>query len=490
VTDSTTNLRRDGAAPSSFTRRDVLRLAAWSTAFAAFHRAVASNAVVADEIVPGRSGPLALPPGFHQTVVSRRGERMSDGFLVPGKHDGMCAAPWRVLSDPNLRDPTKVVLVRNHEIEPVMGTEIGPFGADLAGLARVDRAKLYDAGRAGVPCLGGTTTLVFDTARQELVSHHLSLAGTGVNCAGGLALWADRTPVWITCEEWTQRANEKEFARDHGYCFAVPAVADGGLAAAVPLTALGRFKHEAVAVDPVTGIVYLTEDVGDGCFYRFLPETPGSLERGRLQALVATERPSFDGRNWPPFDAKGKAAGAPVITARTGDRFATRWIDVDEIDSPKDDLRHRAFAQGAMRFARCEGIWQTKDAIVIAATTGGPQQLGQLWRYRPSPAEGRPEEANAPGSIELFVESHDKTVLKNCDNLCASASGELFVCEDGSGRDGIVRVQNDGTVRRFAMNVLNDSELAGVVFSPDGSTLFVNIQDPGMTIAVTGPWER
>ena len=32
-------------------------------------------------------------------------------------------------------------------------------------------------------------------------------------------------------------------------------------------------------------------------------------------------------------------------------------------------------------------------------------------------------------------------------------------------------------------------ELAGAVFSPDGSTLFVNIQTPGVTVAITGPWD-
>jgi secreted PhoX family phosphatase len=42
----------------------------------------------------------------------------------------------------------------------------------------------------------------------------------------------------------------------------------------------------------------------------------------------------------------------------------------------------------------------------------------------------------------------------------------------------------------MARNAVNGSELAGAVFSPDGSTLFLNIYDPGLTVAITGPWRK
>ncbi len=466
----------------TLSRRDFLASSAGAIAFAALARAARANAPIQDGLAPTTAqrfrGPLALPPGFTQSVFSLTGEAMDDGLLVPGKHDGMGAFDG---------GGGKVLLVRNHEIDPAMGVALGAFGAKLERLAKVDPLRIYDRGAKGIPCLGGTTTILYDPKTQRVERQHLSLTGTAVNCAGGRTPWG----TWITCEECTYRTDAKVFAKDHGYCFEVPASIDAGLIEPTPIPGLGRFKHEAVAVDPKGSIVYLTEDLGDSSLYRFLPRTPGKLvDGGRLQALVAIDRPSVDTRNWPELDAKGIAKGPPIITVRMGDRLAVRWIDLDDVEAPKDDLRKRSFAQGAMRFARCEGIWHTGEAVYVAATTGGPNALGQLWRYVPSPHEGTAAEATAPASIELFVESHDASTLKNCDNLCAAPWGDLFVCEDGAGRDGIVRVRPNGEVHRFALNVTNDSELAGVCFSPDGATLFVNIQDPGMTIAIQGPWER
>ena len=112
-------------------------------------------------------------------------------------------------------------------------------------------------GSGELPCLGGTTTLVYDTRTQTLEKHFLSLIGTIRNCAGGLTPWN----TWITCEETMQKA-EGTYDADHGYNFEVPASADIGLADPIPLKAMGRFNHEAVAVDPKTGIVYETEDRG------------------------------------------------------------------------------------------------------------------------------------------------------------------------------------------------------------------------------------
>lgn len=468
---------------------DVLSGGAASVAFAALHRACLANSPIGGRLVEAQAdgasgaglpsrGPLALPPGFRQFVLTPTGSPMDDGLVVPGKHDGMGCFDG---------GNDKVILVRNHEIDPAMGVAIGAFGPKLEKLGLIDASRLYDAGAKGVPCLAGTTTLLYDPTKNIVERQFLSLCGTAVNCAGGRTPWGS----WISCEECVYRPDGKVFGKDHGYCFEVPAKLDSGLIEAKPLKALGRFTHEAVAVDPKRPLMYLTEDLLDGAFYRLLMKTPGVLaDGGRLQVLVLNDRPSLDSRNWPPLDAKGLAVGPPVISVRQGDRFTCRWIDIDDVEAPKNDLRARAFAKGAMRLARCEGIWHTGDGVYIAATTGGPKALGQLWRYVPSPHEGTDAESSAPATIELFIESHDASVLKNCDNMCASPWGELFVCEDGSGRDGIVRVRPTGEVHRFALNILNDSELAGVCFSPDGNTLFVNVQDPGMTVAITGPWER
>ncbi|MDZ4829875.1 MAG: DUF839 domain-containing protein [Phycisphaerae bacterium] len=473
----------------SLSRRHFLQFSALSIGFTALQRAVADGEPPAPDALTPHGGPLALPPGFEQTVFSKRGSVMDDGLLVPGYHDGMAAFAVAGASG-----KSQVLLVRNHELDPAFGTKYGAFGEDLARLKGIDPAKLYDAGY-GVPCMGGTTTVLYDTATRRVEKHFLSLAGTGVNCAGGHTPWG----TWVSCEEWTQRKDGKRFAQDHGWSFEVPARADAGLSAPRKLVGLGRFRHEAIACDPVRPIVYLTEDIGDGCLYRFLADVPEDLAAGgRLQALAAIDRPALDSRNWRSVvgvDALGTPVrGAPLVAVRPRDRFAVRWIDLSETSSPKDDLRFRAFAAGATRFARCEGIWHAGDAVFIAATTGGPRELGQIWRYHPSEFEGTPRESESPPTLELFIESLDAGILKNCDNLTVAPlatplAGELFVCEDGAGSDGIVRVTADGTMRRFAKNMLNESELAGVCFSPDGQTLFVNIQNPGMTIAIDGPWQ-
>ncbi len=68
--------------------------------------------------------------------------------------------------------------------------------------------------------------------------------------------------------------------------------------------------------------------------------------------------------------------------------------------------------------------------------------------------------------------------------------GDLVVCEDTPSHCGLVGLRLDGTQYPIADNAYTSSELAGVCFSPDASTLFVNIQHRGITVAITGPWPR
>jgi secreted PhoX family phosphatase len=413
------------------------------------------------------AGILDLPKGFAYSVLSSHGEEMDDGLLVPGLHDGMAAFPI---------DASTCLLIRNHEINTGQPPRYGPFGAENERRSKVPSHLLYDPGAGtGGPSLGGTTSILFDIREQVVRKHWLSLAGTGHNCSGGATPWNS----WITCEEWTQRADATHL-RDHGYAFEVPATSEIMLCEPRPLKAMGRFNREAVAVDPTTGIVYQTEDRQDSAFYRFIPNTPGRLhEGGRLEALVIADVTQFDSRNW-------NNDGTDSILL--GQTLPVRWIELGDVESPDDDLRYRAYEAGAARFARSEGIWMGDRAMHFVCTTGGNAQLGQVFSYVPSPLEGTAGENDQPGSLTLFVEPNDQSLVNNADNLTVAANGDLFLCEDGNPCNGMACVNRDGIVERFAENRMNDSELAGACFSPDGSTLFVNIQRPGLTLAITGPW--
>ena len=150
----------------------------------------------------------------------------------------------------------------------------------------------------------------------------------------------------------------------------------------------------------------------------------------------------------------------------------------------------RGHAMGAALFARGEGMWYGLDAIFFACTNGGSAKKGQVWRYRPSPYEGTEKEEKAPGGLDLYVEPNDGELVDNADNLTVSPWGDVVLCEDGSGEQFVRGVTPDGKVYSLAYNALNDSEFAGAVFSPDGRALFLNIQRPGITLAITGPWDR
>ena len=408
------------------------------------------------DLVPDPAGVLDLPPGFRYRVISRTGDPMDDGFVVPGNHDGMAA-----FAGPAGR----TLLVRNHELT-ARNTDIGPFGADGALLGRLDPALVYDMG-----CMGGTTTLVFDTREQRLEEHFLSLTGTLRNCAGGPTPWNS----WVSSEEAVDRAGPGR-QRDHGYNFEVPAAA-GGPVSPVALREMGRFNHEAIAVDPASGVVYETEDRPDSLLYRFIPNRPGELARGgRLQALRLLDIAAADTTN------RGE------VRIGVGMPLEVDWVDLDDVEAPRDDLRLQGASKGAATFARGEGIWFAPGRIYFAATSGGENRAGQIWMYRPSPAEGTPGESADRGSLTLFLEPNDVDVLENADNLTVAPWGDIIICEDGPDDNWVRGATPEGQLYSLARNAMNDSEFAGATFSPDQTTLFVNIQRPGMTLAITGPW--
>jgi len=406
---------------------------------------------------------IDLPKGFSYQIISRVGELMDDGFHVPGQHDAMGAFPY--INDDGSVDPDRTIIIRNHEIEDAHKTT-GAFESQDA-IEKLDRSDAYDYGH-GRPSRGGTTTLVYNTKARTLEKHWLSLAGTERNCAGGI------TPnnTWLTCEE-TSRVKGYRFEQDHGYVFEVPATTTPKLADPRPIKAMGRFMHEACCTDPATGIVYQTEDRHDGILYRYVPHRRDDLRKGgRLEALRIVGKPSMDTRNW---------EDQPAI--KPGQRLDIEWIELDEVESPKDDLRYRGFNDGAARFARGEGMWWGNGSAYFAASTGGKNYDGQLWRLIPG-------DANTNDAIELFIEPDDPSVLERPDNITFSPWGDIVCCEDENKPPHLVGVTMNGELYRIGRNATSNSEFAGAVFSADGSTLFVNMQAHGWTLAITGPWDQ
>jgi hypothetical protein len=429
---------------------------------------------------------LWLPEGFsyrsfHDTEAP---VVLDDGTKLPGRHDGMAAFPagggnsW---------------LVRNHEVNNP-GPAFGP-------------GTPYDA-----MAQGGTTT-VKATPFGEVLEAFTSLNGTQMNCSGGEMPWGS----WITCEEtvngpdvgpdFTGRSNVP-LKKPHGFIFEVPA---GGQSTREPITAAGRFAHEAVAFDPVDKILYLTEDnfgFPSG-FYRYLPATDpmttGKLDNGgKLQML----------------SVKGKPNAHLEAGQRRRATYRVEWVDIDDPaptfpytpgetaptsnDTAIAYVGRQGWEQGAAFFSRLEGAVYDNGVVYFTSTQGGgPAEtelgphsangfgngFGQVWAYRAR-----------EGVLQLIYQSPGPDDLDMPDNVTTSPRGTLILCEDSSGDNYLRGLSRGGQIWDIALNRLRSSrtglarygdEFAGSTFGPGGHTLYVNIQaSAGMSFAIWGRWER
>ncbi|MEV5764922.1 alkaline phosphatase PhoX [Micromonospora sp. NPDC052213] len=389
---------------------------------------------------------LALPKGFEYISYGWTGDLMSDGVATPGSHDGMAA--FR-------RPDGKIALVRNHERGSYTGAFTTPAYNPAAG--------------------GGTSNLVFDPDQGKFLESWGSLSGTIRNCAGGPTPWG----TWLTCEETTEIAPD---GTRHGYVFEVPYDRKGDPR---PIKAMGRFSHEAVAVDPRTGIVYLTEDATPSGFYRYLPNKAGELSAGGELQMLVVQTP--DGSSYSTY-ADG-----------TGVEYRTSWVTVPNPDYAPGETRPavQGAALGAAVFKRLEGAWYGNDRVYIVSTSGGPKGQGQVFEYDPQ-AE----------TMRVLFASPDASVLNNPDNICVSPRGGIVLCEDGSEGEYLHGLTTDGEIFPFALNQVvipaggipgksvapgdyAGSEWAGSTFDPkNGNWMFVNAQSPGITFAITGPWRN
>ncbi|GAA2706484.1 alkaline phosphatase PhoX [Micromonospora olivasterospora] len=460
---------------SPLSRRDVLRagaagglgialagsieaIAGPAAAQAAFRPAVGYG-----ELVPDPAGLLSLPPGFSYTIVAQAGvSLLESGQPTPSDTDGTGC----------FRSPTGSVLVNNHEIG---GSEPYPVPA-LPGL-------VYDPGARG-----GTTTIEVDGQGRRL-GEYVSLAGTHNNCAGGITPWG----TWLTCEETEQRAGGR-YQKDHGYVFEVDPHDREQNLDPVPLKFLGRYAHEAVAVDPYTHAIYLTEDAGNpnGLYFRWSPPEGFRGGKGALRALA--QRP--DGDTVGTLQAMRCLHGSRYVAdlaeaTLPGTRYKVEWVDVPDRDARTVSVR-KQFADGEVtRSRKLEGAWWADGGAYFVASFARHadgsvnEHDGQVWFYDPK--------TETVTLKTIFGVNPDPSVEGNFDgpdNITVSPYGGVILAEDGDGLSHLFGVTEQGKAYPLARNELNGSEFAGPTFSPDGKVLFVGIQSPGHVLAITGPWRR
>ena len=440
---------------------------------------------------------LQLPPGFTYKSYGWTNDAMSDGLPTPSTHDGMGVVSMRKVGR-----STEYILVRNHE------RSTSSNAANILGAGRASVAKHDEGSTSGSFQIGGTTNLVFRDG--NFVESYASFGGTYRNCAGGSSRWGS----WLTNEEIRSNAVSST-GKKHGYIFEVPADTSETAANPLPIVDMGRMAHEASAIDPLTGYWYLTEDQGNAnTLYRFRPHNlNGGLDSlhggGLLQGMKIKGVMNADLR-------------MPTLCQE----YAVEWADIPNPDLDGATLSSvvgnvsasgpylQAYANGAAILGAGEGCWVANGTVFFTdkQVTASPNRAGRIWALD--------LKSNV---LKAILVSNDITVGNSPDNLCVSPRGGVLFNEDGSGSgrnaagevisvpaQRMMALNPDGTTYAFASNNYDvtadqlaaagktsgvtgnrrNTEWCGAVFSPDGRVLFANLQGPGLTVAITGPWTK
>jgi len=456
---------------TSLNRRQFVELGLLSSAqlFALGCRKVAHSPVHSEPSSPAAIdlGPLLtdpqqvidLPDGFSYVVLQTAGDLMSDGHRMPPQPDGMTAV---------MDEDGHYVLLRNHELSDAQWLQRHELPTGFF------HSEIPPQGSYNPEMYGGVSRLIVGIEKldQALLGHapatdcversHMVLTGTKFNCSGGAVPHG-----WISCEE-TDTVG-------HGYAF-FTRTDDETLVDphSRRITSWGRFCREGIALDTSTGVVYMSEDHGQGCFYRYVPaDATQPMGPGTLQALAIPEVEDTD----------------PEDGLIDGTSWSVTWLNIDDPQAHEEPCRTQGKRLGASRFNRCEGIVWDGTFVWFVASQGGPQSAGQLYRYEPSSQ-----------TLTLAVQVTDRSALSMPDNLAVTPWGDLLLAEDNYNNGGGATHQHmrgltrDGRIYDIARNPKNTpewsgAEFTGACFSPDGQVLFVNMQSPqNLTIAIRGPW--
>lgn len=419
-------------------------------------------------LVPDPKGILALPAGFSYRIITHSGVTKLDSgeyTLQPRRHG-------------HVRGPRGVtLLVNNHELS---GTRAGwKYPVPLA------EGLVYD------PIAAGGCTVV-ETRRDGHTAEWVGIAGTSTNCAGGASPWG----TWLTCEETEDKAGKNGLLKDHGYVFEVDPYDERANRDPRPIKAFGRYAHEAVVIDPKRGHAYLTEDAAgpNGLLYRWVPPHGFKHGRGKLRTL-ADDAGVLQATKC--FDSSGQFVDDLSRATQIGTVYGVDWVDVVDRDAKTVSVRKQFGNQDVTRARKLEGMWWGDGGAYIvssfARAESPVQHDGQVWFYDPNRRT-----LTLKVLLGVNADPSKDGAFDGPDNITVSPYGGLVIAEDGEGIQHLFGATESGRTYPIARNELNAgtaekpeySEFTGVTFSPDGKTLFANIQTPGIMLAITGPWKR